>query len=134
MCTKNILYNLGSHTNGDEFILLLFNDCIFLAYEGGYLGRKRLPLNTKTRLCYTDCLILLWAHFSLYLICLPFYCCRDNFQKNVIFMAYHLVTRKTLGGFERNFIFQVLIKGAEAQALFFFFLREAIPFCIIKFV
>jgi len=36
--------------------------------------------------------------------------------KNVIFMACYLITRSPLGGFERHFIFQVLIKGAEAQA------------------
>jgi hypothetical protein len=32
-------------------------------------------------------------------------------------MACHLITREPLGEFERNFIFQFLIKRAEAQAL-----------------
>jgi hypothetical protein len=75
-----------------------------------------LPLNTKTQLCYTDCLITLWAHFLLYLVSLRF-AVVEIISKNVIFMACHLITREPPGGFERNFIFQFLIKGAEAQDL-----------------
>jgi len=36
-------------------------------------------------------------------------CCRDGI-KNLIFMASHHITREPMGGFEGNFIFQVLIK------------------------
>jgi len=32
-------------------------------------------------------------------------------------MTCHLITRELLGGFERNFIFQVLTREAKAQAL-----------------
>ena len=38
-------------------------------------------------------------------------------------MVCHLITRETLGGFERKFVFQVLIKGA---LLFNFALAYAI--------
>ena len=134
MCTKNISYNLGSHIKGDDVFLLRSNDCMFLAYEGRYLGRNMLPLNTKTRLCYTDCLMLLWPRFLLYLISLRFAVVEIIFKK-CNFYGLSSRNAKTTGWISEKFYIPGSYKRSRGAGSFFFLReREAIPLCIIKFV
>jgi hypothetical protein len=108
-------------------LLLLFNDCMFLAWWWS----KHVTFKYKnTVVLYWLLNIALCTFFLLYLISLRF-AVVEIILKNVIVMTCYLITREPPGWFQRNFIFHVLIKE-QRHKLFYLMVTFPNLFILIK--